>query len=166
MAEWYEILIPIASLITATVALLTVIFLKKQLRLTEKAYTASKTVAEIDAFQKIEANFSLNNSLTQVRTVISTKGPVLKNDGGTIDYKDFATYLDSVDRLVYYANIGIIPEETIVGVFGPAAIEIENNPYVMKYMKDLNEKYDKRMFTGITKLAEKTRVMRPELEKK
>ena len=87
MAEWYEILIPIAALITACVALISIYFIRKQLKMTEKAYNSSKNVAEIDAFLNLQQNFTLNDNLTKVRTVISTKGPVLKNEGGSVDYK-------------------------------------------------------------------------------
>jgi len=157
MAEWYEILIPIAALITACVALISIYFIRKQLKMTEKAYNSSKNAAEIDAFLNLQQSFSLNDNLTKVRTVISTKGPILNNEGGTIDYKDFATYLDVVNRFVYYSRKGVIDEVNIVAVFGPAAIEIEENPYVMKYIQNHKEKHGTRMFEGISELAKKSK---------
>jgi len=164
MAEWYEVIIqyviPVVSLITAVVALFTVYYLKKQSKLTEKAYNSSKNVGEIDAFQNLQQNFTLNDNLTKVRSVISTKGLVLKNDGGSIQYKDFATYLDVVNRFLYYASLEVIKEENIVAAFGPAAIEIEENPYVMKYIQNHKEKYGKKMFEGISELAKKARKQR------
>ena len=164
MAEWYEVIIqyviPVVSLITAVVALFTVYYLKKQSKLTEKAYNSSKNVGEIDAFQNLQQNFTLNDNLTKVRDVISTKGPVLNNEGGSIEYKDFATYLDVVNRFMYYSDLGVIKEVNIVAAFGPAAIEIEQNPYVVKYIQEHKKKHGEKMFVGISELAEKARKQR------
>jgi len=157
MVEWYEILIPIAALITACVALISIYFIRKQLKMTEKAYNSSKNVSEIDAFLNLQQNFSLNDNLIKVRDVISTKGPVLNNEGGSIEYKDFATYLDVVNRFMYYSDLGVIKEVNIVAAFGPAAIEIEQNPYVVKYIQEHKKKYGEKMFVGISELAEKAR---------
>ena len=157
MAEWYEILIPIAALITACVALISIYFIRKQLKMTEKAYNSSKNVSEIDAFLNLQQNFSLNDNLIKVRDVISTKGPVLNNEGGSIEYKDFATYLDVVNRFMYYSDLGVIKEVNILAAFGPAAIEIEQNPYVVKYIQEHKKKYGEKMFVGISELAEKAR---------
>ena len=74
--------------------------------------------------------------------------------------KDFATYLDVVNRFLYYASSGVIKEENIVAAFGPAAIEIEENPYVMKYIQNHKEKHGKIMFDGISELAKKARKQR------
>jgi len=165
MAEWYEILIPITALITACVALISIIFIRKQLKMTEKAYNSSKNVAEIDVFLNLQKIFALNDNLTKVRTVISTKGPVLNNEGGSIEYKDFATYLDFVNKFMYYGNLGVISEENIVAAFGPTAIEIENNPYVMKYINKNKEQLGKVQFSEIHALAEKARKLDPGFKK-
>jgi len=166
MAEWYEILIPIAALITASVALITIFFLKKQLKMTEKAFDSAKDVAEIGAFQKLEQNFSYDKSLQKVRAIISSQGPVLKEDGGTINYSDFATYLHAVNELLFYSRMKIIKEINIVNAFGAAAIEIEDNPYVMKFIKNQQDKDGKGVLAGINMLAERTRKLRPGLVSK
>ena len=87
MVEWYEILIPIAALITACVALISIYFIRKQLKMTEKAYNSSKNVSEIDAFLNLQQNFSLNDNLIKVRDVISTKGPVLNNEAEVLSIR-------------------------------------------------------------------------------
>jgi len=164
MTEWYEILIPIAALITACVAGITIYFLRRQLVMTESAYNLSRDAAAIDAFQKIQQNFSLNKSLVAVRSAISTKGPVLRQDGGSIDYNDFATYLESVNQLLYFQNMSIIKEIDLVNAFGAAAIEIERNPFVMKYIKGQQKKYGDSILAGISEFAERSRKLRSHLD--
>ena len=58
---------------------------------------------------------------------------------------------------MYYSDLGVIKEVNIVAAFGPAAIEIEQNPYVAKYIQEHKKKYGEKMFVGISELAEKAR---------
>jgi len=161
MAEWYEVVIqyviPVASLITAVVALFTVHYLKKQSKLTQKAFNSSKNASEIDAFLTLQENFTLNKTMSQVRSAIASKGPVTKSEGGTIETNDFFNYLEFVNRLVYYSNMEVIREENLVNAFGPTVLEIENNHYVMEHIKKMREKFGESELKGISIFAEKAR---------
>ena len=126
MAEWYEMIIPIASLITASVAAITVFFLRKQMKITEESNNSAKAAAQIDAFLKIESNLVFDEKMRKIRLAISSKGPVIKKDGGPIEYEDFAIYLEAINRLPYFFNVGIIPEDVIISAYGPMCIRLVN----------------------------------------
>ena len=164
MVEWYEMIIPIASLITASVAAITIFFLRKQMKITEESYNSAKTAAQIDAFLKIESTLVFNEKMRKIRLAISSKGPVIKKDGGPIEYEDFAIYLEAINRLPYFFNVGIIPEDVIISAYGPMCTEIENNPYVVKYIKHIQKTQGKIMLQNIHKLAEKIKEIDTEPE--
>jgi len=154
MIEWYEILIPIASLITAVVALISVHFLKNQSKMTENAYHTSKKVSEVETFLKIEQNILFDETMKKVRLKIASTEPVLKMDGGSVEHVDFITYLETINRLVYFSRMGIIHESNLVNAFGSTAVEIEGNPYVVKYIKQIQDKQGKNILSGIHTMAE------------
>lgn len=160
MVEWYDYIIPIVSLITAGVALITVYYLKKQFKQTENAYNSSKKVAEINAALQIQQVFNMDPGLKQVRLSISSKGPILNEDGGSVPYEDFATYLDFVNRLPYYSNMEVIGVESLLDMFQGVIVELANNPFAQSYIRKQGEK-EGQGYSGIEKMMEWTKKRHP-----
>jgi len=157
------IIVPVATLITAIVAAITIHYLKKQSKFTEDALNASKKASEINAFLSLQKDFTLDQMMVEVRRAISTGKPVLKNEGGPIDQNDFDSYIEFVNRFLYYSNVEVIDEKNIIAAFGAPMIEISENPHVMKHILDQQKKYGELVLAGITDLIEKTKKARPKL---
>jgi len=82
--------------------------------LTRQSLDENKKTTRVDVFLRLQENFSLNNDLVRVRNAISTKNPVLEAEGGPIKYEELLTYLETVNKFIYYINTKVIPEDDVV----------------------------------------------------
>jgi len=161
MAEWYEILIPVASLITASVALGALYFLRKQMKISEKASNrANKSYLDSKKSYELDVVFRLNNRFysqpySSVRNRIASKKPVLKENGGTIDRFDFYNYLDALNEVWIFVNTKILTEGLAVQEFGAMAAEFGRNPEAMKILEHQREIQGHNVWGGILILIKK-----------
>jgi len=160
MAEWYEILIPVVSLITASVALGTLYFLRKQMKISEiasnqasESFLNSKKASEIDVFLRLSDDLQEEKFLS-IAGKIAGNVPILVENGGTTPEEDLVRYLYLFTNIFHYLEMEILDPFNTYNHFGNYAIHLNENKEITNYIETIQKKQDPHTWGGIQKLAE------------
>ncbi len=161
MVEWYEVIIPLASLVTAIVALATVYFLRKALKISEeshqeskRAYNDSRKAYEADMMMRFTERFHSDPVLKKVRIAI-VRDKFLLVPKGVVTMEEFYRYLDGVNEIWILASTGVISEDLILQNFGALASEFGDSSEAMDFLKKEQENQGEMVWSGILGMIEK-----------
>lgn len=160
MAEWYEIAIPVASLITAIVALITIFYLRKQIKISETSYNDSRKAYESDVLMRLYEQFSLDKDTIQLREDIAFKRPIFKDDGGKYSEKDIFTYLNTLHIIPQFIRMGVLSEYNAVNFFGSAFLEAFQHKDIKNFVEQIQNEQSKGAWGDLLELSDKFEKLR------
>jgi len=151
MVEWYELIIPLASLITASVALATVHYLRKELKISRVSFEKSSKSYEAEVVLRIEEKFQKTKG---VLLSITSSKPIHKDLGGEFDDKDLYEFLSVLDLINTFLSNGLISEEVVKRLYGQSIVVTCAHDEIKEYVRLYQEKYP-GAWGGIMDMAKK-----------
>lgn len=168
MAEWYEILIPIASLITAIIVGITLFFVNRQLKVSEKAskesqkaYNDSRKATEVDVILRLKESLTFNPDFKPILDALFTKKPILIRNGGKVSDSILFLYLNTLNEISMFVRNKTLSQELALQVFGGIINSSFDYKEINEYINFIRKNQKEKFWSGIDRLAKEWKKQKP-----
>lgn len=168
LAEWYEILVPIATLITAIIIGITLFFVNRQLKVSEKAskesqkaYNDSRKATEVDIVLRLKESLIFNPDFKPILDALFNKKPILIGNGGKVSDSILFHYLNTLNEISMFIHNKTLSKEMALQVFGGLISSSFDYKEIKECINSIRKEQKDEFWSGIDEIAKEFRNRHP-----